>query len=153
MPDIHACQSATDLGCVVHWETYGPEGRPFLFEPGVTTLCTNPLSWKLDGEPAPASLNLGAVLPSGTFAMSFFGADRAAGVRFDPLAAPLVGQVGAQCKNGMLVVDPQESSPFDAYARMAGQNYHGLDYALFYMNIRANAQARVDAYLSPGRMR
>jgi hypothetical protein len=153
MPDLHACQDATDLGCVVHWETYGPEGEPFVFEKNVTTLCTNPLTWKVDARSAPASLNLGAVQPSGAFALSFFGADRAAGVRFDPLAAPLVGYVGAQCKNGMLVVDPQEDSPFRPQARMAGQNYHGLDYALFYMNIRANAQARVDAYLSSGRMR
>jgi hypothetical protein len=27
-------------------------------------------------------------------------------------------------------------------------NYHGLDYALFYMNIRENAQLRVDTWLN-----
>jgi hypothetical protein len=147
MPDLHACQSATDLGCVVHWATFGPEGEAFELEPNVTTLCTNPLTWKVDGEPAAASLNLGAVPPSGTFQMAFWAEDRASGVRFQPLAAPLVGHVGAQCKDGRLVVDAQDGTAFAAYD-MGGQNYHGLDYALFYMNIRANAQDRVDAYLA-----
>jgi hypothetical protein len=147
LSDVHACQSATDLGCVVHWATYGPDAVPFALEPGTTTLCTNPLTWKVDGEPADAALNMGAVPPSGTFSIRFWGDDRAAGTRFDALAAPLVGHVGAQCKDGGLVVDAQDGTVFGAYD-LGGQNYHGLDYALFYMNIRANAKQRVDAYVS-----
>ncbi len=64
MPDLHACQSATDLQCVVHWETYGPDPRPVVLEEG-KTLCTNPLSWQTDEAPAPARANLGAVPMSG----------------------------------------------------------------------------------------
>jgi hypothetical protein len=147
MPDVPACKSATDLGCVVHWATYGPEGRAPEGETG-EILCTNPLTWSIDEEPAPANLNLGAVVPSGEFNVAFFGSDRARGVEFEPLGAPIVAHTGAQCRDGRLVVDAQEESPFADYARLGGQNYHGLDYALFYMNVRENTQRRVAAYLS-----
>lgn len=150
MPDLPSCRSATDVGCVVGWQTYGPDGRAFEIERGRTTLCTNPLSWQVNEEPAPASANLGAVVPSGSFNIAFRGEDRARGVQFEPLGAPLPGHTGAQCKRGMLMVDDQAGSRFAIYAGPDPDNYHGLDYALFYMNIRTNAQARVDAYLARG---
>ena len=148
MPDLHACRSATDLGCVVHWATYGPGARAVDFEPGTTTLCTNPLTWTVNEEPAPASANLGAVVPSGSFNVAFWGEDRAEGVQFQPLAAPLTAHTGAQCQDGALIADDQAGSPFAMYAGPDADNYHGLDYALFYMNIRENARARVNAYLA-----
>ena len=152
-PDVRPCQSATDLHCVVHWATYGPEGRAMggnapLQVAGMDAagpvLCTNPLSWTTGEEPAPASANLGAVAPSGDFNVQFMGEDRARGVKFEPLSAPIPGHTGARCSEGRLVVDEQTDPRFAAAA--LGQNYHGLDYALFYMNLRTNAQARADAY-------
>jgi hypothetical protein len=154
-PDLRPCQSATDLHCVVHWATYGPEGRPMQgnaplevagIDANAPALCTNPLTWTTTEEPAPASANLGAVVPSGSFNVQLWGEDRARGVTFEPLAAPLPAHTGARCSEGRLVVDEQTDARFAQSS--LGQNYHGLDYALFYMNIRTNAQARTDAYLA-----
>ena len=147
LPDLHACQSATDLNCIVHWETYGPEGRRMALQDG-KPLCTNPLSWKADEEPAPASANLGSVQPSGTFNPQMRGDDVAQGVAFDPLGAPEPGHTDARCKDGTLIVQDQSPTPFGRYANLPGQNYHGLDYALFYMNLRSNAIERVAAYVA-----
>jgi hypothetical protein len=44
-------------------------------------------------------------------------------------------------------VEEQREEPFASYTLSPGKNYHGLDYALFYMDIRENAKARVQAYL------
>jgi hypothetical protein len=44
-------------------------------------------------------------------------------------------------------VEEQLEEPFASYTLALGKNYHGLDYPLFYMDIRENAKARVRAYL------
>jgi hypothetical protein len=147
MHDLHACQNATDLHCVIHWETYGPNPRPVSLEEG-TTLCTNPLSWTTDEHPAPASANLGAVPTSGHFHLQFRGADIAQGVVFEPLSSPIPAYTGARCKDGVLIVEDQTAKPFGDYGILPGQNYHALDYPLFYTNIRANATERVSAYVA-----
>ena len=43
----------------------------------------------------------------------------------------------------------QTDQGFSKY--VAGKNYHGLDYALFYMDIRENAIQWVQTYLEGGR--
>jgi hypothetical protein len=147
LPDVRACASATDLRCVVHWETYGPHPRRMSREAGAT-LCTNPLSWTTDETPAPASESLGAVAPTGAFSLRLRGPDVAQGIEFNPMQAPLPGYTSARCQDGILVVDDQAGTPFGARGALPGDNYHGLDYALFYMDIRRNAIARVEAFLA-----
>ena len=66
-------------------------------------------------------------------------------MKFPPLKAPLKAWTSAECRAGFLFAQDQKGGPFAAAA--FGHNYHGLDYALFAMNIRENAKARVAAYL------
>ncbi|MBS0470360.1 MAG: DUF3089 domain-containing protein [Proteobacteria bacterium] len=141
---VHACASATDLHCVIHWATYAEGSRPVRSDTPDKVLCINPLTWIRDGAAAPASLNRGAVPISGGFQFDTW-TDRATGMAFPRSGAPLKAWTGATCKGGLLFAKDEHGTPF---ARAAlGDNYHGLDYALFAMNIRENAQARVAAYL------
>jgi len=135
---------------VVHWATYGDGGDTptrWSDEPG-TLLCTNPLSWRLGQDRVGSEKNRGAVVPSGRFNIKFWGSDRAEGVEFGPLAQPITGHTWAQCRGELLYVEAQLDNELSAYSMGAQRNYHGLDYALFYMDVRENARRRVAAYLA-----
>ncbi len=58
-----------------------------------------------------------------------------------------VEMLGARCSAGQLQIDPTpEGDGWDVLVRQG--NFHVYDYALFTMNIRANAQQRAAAYLA-----
>jgi DUF3089 family protein len=143
---VHACASETDLHCIVHWRTYG-EGATLPPDAIGKTLCTNPLTWQRDGSRAPASLHKGGVPPSGRFQIDSLFPDVARGIVFAPLKAPVKAWTTAECRGGLLFVADQKGGQFDG-ADLGGKNYHGLDYPLFAMDIRENAEARVGAYLA-----
>ncbi len=138
-PDVPPCRAPDDLHCVVAWNARGPHFRPNAFElrrpSDDPLLCTNPLSWRLDGASAPAEQNLGAV---------FLESD-------DP--SPREGFADARCSGGILVVSKLGFAPRDLASRvldhvLGPENYHPIEYQLFFMNLRANAAARVAAYVA-----
>jgi hypothetical protein len=96
-------------------------------------LCVNPLTWHDDEAPADEALNLGAVfLHAGD-------------------GRPLPGFADATCRDGVLVVAKIGDPPRDFMSRvldfmMGPENYHPIEYQLYYLNLRANAQERVAAY-------
>jgi hypothetical protein len=145
MADIKACKSSTDLHCVVHWKTFAEGGKEDRIIPNETFLCTNPLSWKVNNERVAAEFNRGAVLPTGKFNLKLWGKDKAKGTVFGPLDSPIPRHTWAQCQSGLLYVAKQTDKGFSRFGAM--KNYHGLDYALFYMDIRENAIQRVKTYL------
>lgn len=147
MDHISPCEAADDLHCVVAWDTM-PQGAPALERPE-PSLCTNPLSWRVDEDLAAANLNEGAVLPSGTLNTAIGrNPDVAAQQTFDSLGQPIEHLTWAQCKEGTLYVEEQTLTGFEVDAM---GTYHQLDYALFYVNIRNNAKLRSSRYLaSPG---
>jgi hypothetical protein len=142
---VHACDSPTDLHCVNHWATWGEGGSPYI-DGKDRLLCVNPLTWKRDGGPAPANLHEGGVPPSGRFQIRPWN-ESASGVQFPPLGKPVKAWTTARCQNGILYVDDQKGGPFEGLD-LGRKNYHGLDYPLFHMDIRENAEMRVRAYLS-----
>jgi hypothetical protein len=141
-PDIPACRAPGDLHCVVAWNARGADYVPGEFEmrrpdPG-ERLCTNPLSWRTDGVPAPADLNLGAVF-----------------LESDDLA-PRTGFADAQCVDGTLVLHRVGAAPRDLPSRILDRvlgagNYHPIEYQVFFMNIRENAALRLSAFASAAR--
>ncbi len=150
MKNITACQSAADLHCVVHWDTMADDQDAI--ERPENSLCTNPLTWEVNEEFAQANLNEGAVAPAGTYNLDFGKSeDFATGQLIKGLDAPITNQTGAQCLNGTLFVTSQEGTDFDAMGAGASGNYHGLDYALFYMNIHNNAKLKVKTFLEKSR--
>jgi len=122
---IAICRTATQTGCQVTWNSVGPRAGELFASPD--NICVNPLTWSTDGAHAPHEANLGAV--------NFAGSD-----------AHEPGAADAQCREGRLRVSEIRS---DHYTLMplGRDNFHIYDYALFYVNIRQNAQARVNAYL------
>jgi enamine deaminase RidA (YjgF/YER057c/UK114 family) len=109
-------------------------------------ICVNPITWRNEGTLSDFSDAKGAVYVSGEFALDFIGDDGPKGQIFGPLEAPLKEYVQAQCKNGLLFTSDQTGTKFQAFGGSEG-NYHGLDYALFYMDIRENAKLKVKTYL------
>jgi hypothetical protein len=147
LTDIGACTTATDLGCVVHWDTYG-DGGDTAIRPEPPSLCTNPISWTTDEDRAPADQNKGAVPISGQYNMNFSGDDLPLNIGLTPLGEPMPGHTWAQCRDGTLYVPDQRGTVFNAVATPGEKSYHGLDYALFYMDIRENAKLRVNTFLN-----
>jgi len=152
---IKGCNGPDDLQCVNAWDTYGEGGElgetcPHFIDGGYTPreskpLCTNPLSWMQGDTRVDASRNKGAVPITGVFNIRFWGKDLAKGRSFSKLEAPLPNHTWAQCVEGVLFVEDQSEGPFKRLA--LGKNYHGLDYALFYMNIAENTRLRVNTWL------
>ncbi|MEQ1753117.1 MAG: DUF3089 domain-containing protein [Micropepsaceae bacterium] len=145
LKSIKVCNSAAETGCLVHWATFGDGGTPPSEMTGL--VCVNPLSWSRDGGKAEAELHQGGVPASGRFSARIWGDDAPQGVQFEPLEAPLPKATWAECRDGILYVSDQSSTIFKGLI-IPGKNYHGLDYPLFHMDIRSNADARVKAYLS-----
>ncbi|MDX1734035.1 MAG: DUF3089 domain-containing protein [Halioglobus sp.] len=144
LKDIPFCDAPDQLGCVIHWDTYSIETRED-HEPN-DVVCVNPLSWRLDGPLAGRELHRGAVPVSGEYHLEFAGSDAARGVQFDALKNPLPNYVEARCEGGRLYVTDQSGTQFSNFGGM-GDSYHGLDYPLFYMDIRDNAILRANTWL------
>lgn len=136
-PDVPVCVSADDLHCVVAWNARAPSYVPSEYDlrggDARDWVCTNPLSWRSDGAPASREANLGAV---------FLETDD---------AAPRVAFADATCAAGALVVSHIGTVPRDIPSRvldhvMGQGNYHSIEYQLFFMNLRQNANVRAAAF-------
>ncbi len=141
-PDVPPCRASSDLHCVVAWNARGAGYVPGEFEmvrpDPRERLCTNPLSWRTDGAPAPAELNLGAVFLESD--------DR----------APRPGFADAQCVGGTLVLHRIGAAPRDLPSRILDRvlgagNHHPIEYQVFFMNLRENAALRAAAFVAAAR--
>lgn len=138
---LPACSAPGQAGCIVAWQSFAEPSEPsiivdaFSATKGLTgrprrdthMLCINPLT----GAPAStasADANLGALRPSEDFVS----------LSLEP------GKVGARCDNGLLLI----GAPPPGFGRyiLPGNNFHVYDYALFWANLRADAEARASAY-------
>lgn len=122
---VPICQSLMQTGCQVTWNSVGPKVGPFLSSPD--NICVNPLTWRTDGRYAAHHMNTGAV-------------------SFDAGATPEPGVVDAQCRNGRLWVSEVRSGHYSLMP-LGRDNYHIYDYAFYYLNIRENVEARVEAFM------
>lgn len=140
---LPACSTSGQPGCVLSWQSFAEPAEPkqilevYDTTPGFTgaprqgtpMVCTNPLLGA-PGE-APASANMGALVPNGDMS----GAE---------LEAALVP---ARCdeRGFLLIGEPPEG--FGRYV-LPGNNYHVYDYPLFWANLRADAEARLSGWLA-----
>ncbi len=134
---VPPCASATATGCLLSWQSYAADGAlkaaletlaPVVDLSGAPIgarpmLCVNPITG--DGAAAPAARNLGAL--------------------DDTRLLPHL--VGAECSpEGLLLIAPTPALGNPAFRQ--GGNFHVYDYALFWANIRADAEARLSAHAS-----
>jgi hypothetical protein len=98
---------------------------------GKRFVCVNPLSWTTGPEHVPASENLGGVLfePGGEGAQP----------------TPDVGIADAECRDGLLRITRPADPRYNETVLGEGV-YHLFDYALYYENIRRNAELRLQSY-------
>ena len=141
---LPACVAPGQAGCILSWQSFAEpadpkmirqifEGSPGLSgapRRGTNMLCINPLT----GAPGTAALpaaNLGSLLPSGDLQ----------GAELQP------GAIAARCDPSGILLIGGPPKGFDRFI-LPGNNYHVFDYALFWANIRADAQARAKTYLN-----
>jgi hypothetical protein len=157
LPATPPCEKALDTGCVVHWSTYGEQGIrrsgvPHWYPEGIELvdgkplLCTNPLNWLREGPREEASVHPGAlyVEQGGTLLNTLF--DYPAGVRLNALEPVLPDWTWAECRDGLLRIAEQSVGVFAENGAASDQDYHILDYSLFYQAIRENAVDRVEHF-------
>ena len=136
---LPACAVPAQSGCILSWQSFAEPADPTLViegyeaTPGFTglsrkgtpMLCSNPLTGK-PGDTANADRNLGALVPGsepGTATLS-----------------PRLVPAACDARGFLLIGAPPEG--FGQYV-LPGNNYHVYDYALFWMNLRADVAARV----------
>ena len=124
IPDIPVCESATQTGCLLTWNTIGDGYRPL--QPTQGQVCVNPLTWTGDGAAGTFDDNEGALSVVSNSLMP----DAADGV----------------CENGMLYVSEIRTDAYDDLPNMGKGNHHLLDYALYWSNIRRNVAERVASF-------
>jgi hypothetical protein len=139
---VPVCGGPTQTGCVVSWNARGPKFEPNAFEFDAQNedtmkgrVCVNPITWAADELGAAAHRNAGAL---------FFDTD-------EPTIKPAFAD--ARCMDGTLVVTEMGDPERDVMSRvllwvMGPQNYHPIDVQLFYVDLRHNAVARVQAFMA-----
>ncbi|RYD95509.1 MAG: DUF3089 domain-containing protein [Sphingomonadales bacterium] len=141
---LPACTAPGQTRCVLSWQSFAEPAEPRMIHElfdgttgltgkprtGTTMLCINPIT----GAPGTAALpaaNLGSLVPRD----DFLGMEVRAGT------------VPARCDSSGLLLIGGPPKGFDRFV-MPGNNYHVFDYALFWGNIRADAEARAKAFLT-----
>jgi len=124
---ISVCETESQTSCFVSWRTYREDFTPKAnYRDTVSNIAVvNPLSWTTDEKRAPASLNKGGVL-----------------YRYEK--GPMPELVWAERRgDGLFTNKPS----FFGDIFFTTKNYHIGDYNLFWLNVRENAEKRVDAFL------
>jgi len=134
-PHLRFATGESDTGVVISWNTEGPKNvegnvRNAVVLPGAISI--NPLNWKLDETYAPASENLGSLVPNpetGAYEIGDIGAD----------AQVVPGRGVILTHTGFEPVGGEVFGP---------QSFHNGDYTFYYNNLRDNVARRVAAYLA-----
>ena len=138
------CRTPEQTGCLIAFQSFAEPADPGIvfdafdatqgFEgserAGTTLVCTNPLTGGAAPE-AEAERNLGALIPDETLE--------------DAIMEP--GRAAASC-TGRGYLSLGENAPDMGEYVLPGNNYHVYDYALFWANLRADAERRVSAWFS-----
>jgi len=150
---LKPCETEADTGCVVAFGTFTPEdrviadrytnrllihdGQKYTAIAGRDIACINPLVWQSHEDYVPHRLHKGGVA--------------AEGLEPDIDPAPLTKQVGAQCQNGLLLVDKPRSRSLRRPIQV-GAKFRTLPSNLFYEDLKQNAAMRVNALIESGRL-
>lgn len=143
---LPACSFGDETGCLMTWQSFArpPEYKTIRdrFDKGVgltgarrlgtEILCTNPLTGTRTRTGVAATANLGSLVPN---------ADQTSG-NLVPKGVP-----AACLATGILDIG-EPPAGFTAYV-LPGNNYHVYDIPLFWANLRADVERRVDRFMQP----
>jgi hypothetical protein len=143
---LPACGIADETGCILAWQSFadpadykavrdafdkgdGLTGEKRL---GTEMLCVNPLAGIASAAPVPPTGNFGALVPTADFTGGSLQAKT----------------IGAHClATGILDIGAPPAG-FNSFV-LPGNNYHVYDFPLFWANLRADAERRVDRFSQP----
>ncbi len=142
---LPACAAPGQSGCILSWQSFAEPAAPSWLTTAMDTsngytgqsrhgsqmLCTNPLTGGAAAK-ASASANLGALMPNG---------EGGSAKKLVP------AKVGAACVGRGILSIGAEPDGYGKYV-LPGNNYHVYDYALFWANIRADAENRLNGWLT-----
>lgn len=148
---VKPCETEDDIRCIVAFGAFMPgddviakrfvsrllvhNGQTYKAVDGREIVCMNPLLWSRSEDYAPRRLHKGGVA--------------AEGLEPDLNPAPLTKQSGAQCEQGILLVDKPRSRTLRRPIKV-GAKFRTLPSNLFYEDLKQNAVTRVDALISTG---
>ena len=138
---LPACTAPEQTGCLLSWMSFGSPANTSLLTDVYDNstgfngqkhrredlVCVNPLTGTRDGASDPVA-NKGTLVPNELLT--------------EASLAP--GQVGAKCEGGFLTLTGK--IPSIGRFVLPGSNYHVYDYALFWTNVRADAERRLAAF-------
>ena len=138
-----ACRTPDQARCILSWMSYAePADSSQILDVwdetsgargprrGTEMLCTNPLTGTRGGA-AGADHDLGTLIPN----------EQMTEAELRPYAVP------ARCgPRGILLIGDVETLPAMGPYALPGNNYHVYDYALFWANVRADAERRLAAF-------
>lgn len=148
LSNLTPCVSPDQSQCVVAFGSFTPKDKVIArrfaerslvfngqkYEPtnNRPTLCVNPLLWAQSEDYAPARLHLGGVA--------------AEGLDPDMVPASMTKQSGAQCQDGLLLVDTPRSKSLRRPIQV-GAKFRTLPSNLFYEDLKQDAKRRVQNLL------
>jgi hypothetical protein len=145
---LPACERPDQAHCLLSWQSFSEPADPKMVtdaydasvgpggvrRAGSAMLCVNPLTGTRGGA-APRETNLGTLIPNEAFTEAEF----------------RLHAVPARCDlRGFLLIGDNDQLPAMGPFGLPGNNYHVYDYALFWANIRADAERRVAAFEGRG---
>ncbi|MDD3108039.1 MAG: DUF3089 domain-containing protein [Alistipes sp.] len=133
--NMHEAQGATDLGRIISWNTEAPnvEGESFVCTGN--GMCINPINWKTDTTYAATSESKGSRVKEAEGYV-----DKA------NFADAQLNLTRGSVQVSSIPRDYWSGAPFFPEGA-----FHGLDYALFYYDIRQNAADRIEAWNRAGK--
>ena len=141
---LPACATAGQPSCILSWQSFAQPADPQMVtdvydasvapngkkRAGSPMLCVNPLTGTAGGEAA-VDANFGTLIPNADLTEAEIRA----------------GAVAARCDvSGFLMIGDKDRLPELPPYVLPGNNYHVFDYALFWANIRRDAEARLRAF-------
>jgi hypothetical protein len=124
-----------DLGVIVSFNTQSPNVMPGgnIIMTDSVGMVINPVNWKRDETPAPASESLGSFMPG-------------QGNVF--VKVPAFADARVDLTKGVLVCSSvDENALYQPASNMGLGVYHSWDFPFYYFNIRENAERRANAFL------
>ncbi len=126
---IPICETPEQTSCFCSWRTWRYGSLPKKYPTGDTIAVVNPISWNTDETYVPVEMSKGSLLRN-----------------FNKIYPQIMD---AQIHRGMLW-SHRPKFPGSIFL-IPYKNYHPGDFNLFYMDVRENAQKRVEAFLAAQR--
>jgi pimeloyl-ACP methyl ester carboxylesterase len=137
-PHLKFATGPDDTGVIISYNTEAPVvngTNPVLY--GMVGLVINPITWTTDETYAPKTESLGSFMPDHSLVLQ---------------TMPHYADAQIDIAHGVLVCSTAEEpfiSDLETLAGFPKGVYHSFDIPLYYYDLRANAQNRVNKYLGP----